>query len=107
MSQKNPFSSRNEDASPPAWSFASTKCQSWWPNSLRRHAAPSPAGPPPRMRIFMGDPAKIAEELESHLHDLAVVNAVRAASSGLEMNRFIFPAQVRFALERDRQRNIL
>jgi hypothetical protein len=40
-------------AKPPASGAASRSCQSVWPSSCRRRAAPRPVGPAPRMRKGM------------------------------------------------------
>src|ERR1051326_3456158 len=107
MSQKNPCSSRKDDARPPAQSFASSNCQSVWPSSLRRHAAPSPAGPPPSIRIFMNQPAEVAQKTETHPHDLPVVNAVLTAAPRSKVNREIFPNQLRLLLKRKSETHVL
>jgi hypothetical protein len=42
----------------------------------------------------MSDPAEIAQKIQSHLRDLAKVDAVFAALPRSEVNRDMFPAQL-------------
>ena len=55
----------------------------------------------------MSDPAKIAQKIEPHLRDLAVVDAVLAAAPRSEMDRKIFPNQLRLLFQRESEPDIL
>ena len=55
----------------------------------------------------MGEPSKIAQKIDPHLCDLAIVDAVLAAAPRSEMNRKIFPSQFWLLFQRKSERNIL
>ena len=55
----------------------------------------------------MGDPAEVAQKIDPHLRDLAVVDAVLATASRPEVDRKIFPSQMRLLLQREGETDIL
>jgi len=54
----------------------------------------------------MGEPAKIAQKIDPHLRDLAVVDAVLAPAPRPEVDREIFPRQF-LLVKRERETDVL